>query len=160
MKEKTMALPVRRTTTPTSLTERWNPFRDLDDLHARMEQRMQGVRSEAPTGDAVMWAPAADTEETEDAWIVEADLPGVDRKDVNVEMRGSELTISGQVKERERTGIVRRRTRRKGRFEYRVTIPGEADAEGTEASLHDGLLAVRIPKSERAKPRRIAVKSG
>jgi HSP20 family protein len=151
MKEKTMAPPVRRTTTPTSLAERRSPFRELDDLHTRMEQRTQGVWSGAPTSAGVMWAPAAE---------IEAELPRVDRTDVNVGMRDSELKISGEVKERERKGIVPQRTRRKGGFDYRVTLPGEGDGGGIEASLHAGVLAVRIPKSERAKPRRIAVKSG
>jgi HSP20 family protein len=151
MKEKTMAPPVRRTTTPTSLTERWNPIRELDDLHTRMEQRTHGVWSGAPTSAGVIWAPAAE---------IEADLPRVDRTDVNVEMRDSELTISAEVKERERKGIVRQRTRRKGRFDYRGTIPGEGDGGGIDASRHAGVPAVRIPKFGRAKPRRIAVKSG
>jgi HSP20 family protein len=102
--------------------------------------------------------PAVDIEETEDGWVVEAELPGVDKKDVTVELRDSELTITGEIKERKRVGILRRRTRRKGRFEYRVTLPGEADAEGIDASLHDGVLAVRVPKSERARSRRIDVK--
>jgi HSP20 family protein len=126
-----------------------------------MEDLMQGVWSEtgAGSGHGIPWVPAVDIEETEDGWVVEAELPGVDKKDVNVELRDSELVITGDIKERERTGILRRRTRRKGRFEYRVTLPGDADADGVDASLHDGVLTLRVPKSERAKPRRIDVKA-
>jgi HSP20 family protein len=130
-----------------------------------MEELMQGVWSEAGAGagtgngHGIPWVPAVDIEETEDGWIVEAELPGVDKKDINVELRDSELTITGDIKERERTGILRRRTRRKGRFEYRVALPGDADADGVDASLHDGVLTLRVPKSERAKPRRIDVKA-
>jgi len=153
-----MALPIRRTSTSAPLTERWAPFHELDELHDRMEELMQGVWSETRAGNGIPWVPAVDIEETEDGWVVEAELPGVDKKDVNVELRDSELTITGEIKERERAGILRRRTRRKGRFEYRVTLPGEADAEGIDASLHDGVLTLRVPKSERAKPRRIEVK--
>ena len=104
--------------------------------------------------------PLADIEETDDAWIIEAELPGVDRDDVNVEMRDSELIISGDIKEKERKGILRRRTRRTGRFEYRVSLPGLSDQEHIEANLHDGVLTVRVPKSEQAKPRRIEVRTG
>jgi HSP20 family protein len=75
-------------------------------------------------------------------------------------MRESELVITGEIKERERRGVLRRRTRRLGRFDYRVTLPGEADPEGIDASLDDGVLTVRVPKPERAQPRRIEVKSG
>jgi HSP20 family protein len=103
--------------------------------------------------------PLADIEETEDAWIVEAELPGVDRKDVNVELREGELVITGEIKEKERKGIVRRRTRRTGQFEYRVMLPGQANEDQIEANLHDGVLKVRVPKSEKAKPRRIEVKA-
>ena len=53
--------------------------------------------------------PFADIEETDDAWVIEAELPGVDRKDVNVELRDSELIISGEIKEKERKGVLRRR---------------------------------------------------
>ena len=78
---------------------------------------------------------------------------------VNVELRDSELVITGEIKERERNGILRRRTRRTGHFEYRVVLPGQATDEGIEANLHDGVLTVRVPKPEQSRPRRIEVKS-
>jgi HSP20 family protein len=160
MKEIAMALPVRRSTTSAPVTERWNPISELDDLHSRMEQLIQGVWSDSLDGDGAVWVPPVDIEETEDAWVVEADVPGVDRRDINVEVRDSELTISGEIKEQERRGVLRRRTRRRGRFEYRVTLPAGADREGIDASLDEGVLRVRIPKSEESRPRRIDVKSG
>jgi HSP20 family protein len=83
----------------------------------------------------------------------------VNRKDVNVEMRDSELIISGEIKEKERKGVLRRQTRKAGEFEYRVTLPGDSDAEHIEANLHDGVLTVRVPKTEQAKPQRIEVKA-
>jgi HSP20 family protein len=145
------------------MTERWDPFRELDDLHGRMEQLMQGIwggsRGRDRPGEAALWVPDVDIEETEDAWIVEAEVPGVNREDVNVEVRDSELMITGEIKDRERTGVLRRRTRRVGRFEYRVTLPGDADPERIEASLDDGILMLRVPKPEQARPRRIEVRS-
>ena len=155
-----MALPVRRTqnVSPQPL-RRWEPFRELEDLQEQMDRLMQTVWSPGASGNGGTWIPVADIEETEDAWIVEAELPGVRREDVNVEMRDSELVISGEIKERERKGVLRRQTRRVGQFEYRVTLPGETDREHIEANLHDGILTVRVPKSEQAKPRRIEVKA-
>jgi HSP20 family protein len=155
-----MALPIRHSPASAQLSERWDPFHELDELHSRMEQLMQGVWSDARLGDGASWVPPVDVEETEDAWIVEAELPGVDKKDVDVQLRDSQLTIAGEIKERERKGILRRRTRRRGRFEYRVTLPGEAEADGIDATMHDGVLTVRVPKPERTKPRRIEVKEG
>ena len=108
--------------------------------------------------DVAAWAPPVDIMETDDAWIVEAELPGVDPEDVTVELRDSELSISGEIKERERQGILRRRTRRVGAFDFQVTLPGLADTEHVEAKLRDGVLTVRVPKPEQARPRRIEVK--
>jgi HSP20 family protein len=101
-----------------------------------------------------------DIEETEDAWIVEAEVPGAKSEDVNVEVRDSEVAITGDIKERERKGILRRKTRRVGRFEFRVTLPGKTDPDKVEAQLDDGVLTLRIPKPEVARPRHIEVRSG
>jgi HSP20 family protein len=162
--EESMALPVRQTeprsplATPSAVSGRWSPARELEELHERMDQLMEDLWSApAPNGDR-LWSPLVDIEETEDAWIIEAEVPGAKRKDVDVEVRDSELSISGEIKERERKGLLRRRLRRKGRFDYRVTLPGGADPEGIDASLNDGVLTVRVPKPEQARPRRIEVK--
>jgi HSP20 family protein len=151
-----MALPVRRRDTAPQPIQRWEPFRELEGLQEQLAQLMQ--RTSDGNG-AAPFIPLVDIEETEDAWIVEAELPGSKPEDVNVEVRGSELAISGEIKEREREGILRRRTRKTGEFDYHITLPGEADAENIEADLHDGVLTVRIPKPEQERPRRIDVRS-
>jgi HSP20 family protein len=156
-----MALPTRRSTSPSSnaTTQRWDPFREFEDLQAQMGQLIENVWSGTSIGNGI-WAPPVDIEETEDAWVVEAELPGAEQDDIKVEMRDSELVISGEIKERERKGILRRRTRRAGEFEYRVTLPGEIEGERIDASLEHGVLTVRVPKVERARPQRVEVKSG
>ena len=78
---------------------------------------------------------------------------------MNIELVGNELTITGEIKEREHKGTVRRRARRIGRFDYRVSLPAQVDSENIEASLTEGVLSVRVPKSERAQRRRIEVKA-
>lgn len=105
------------------------------------------------------WSPLVDLEETEHAYVLEADLPGVKREDVRVELDGDELLIAGEVREREREGVVRRQARMTGRFEYRATLPRDVDAERVEASLSNGVLTVRVPKSERVQPKRIEITS-
>ena len=154
-----MALPVRRSESSSGRPmQRWDPFREFEQLQDEMGRLMENAWSRgAENGGS--WVPLADIEETEDAWLVEAELPGVDRKDVNVELRDSELIITGELKEKERRGVVRRRTRRTGRFEYRITLPSQSNPERVEANLHDGILTVRVPKAEQAKPRRIEVKA-
>jgi HSP20 family protein len=139
---------------------RFEPFQEFEELQNQMGQLIESVLA-PPRGanGGSSWSPLVDIEETEDAWVVEAELPGVDRNDVTVELRDSELEISGEIKERERKGIIRRQTRRTGRYEYRVKLPGQANPEQIEAKLHDGVLTVRVAKTERTRPRRIEVKA-
>ena len=141
------------------LVRRRDPARELGDLHQQMERIMGEILTGAVPGDGALWEPPVDIEETDDAWIVEAELPGAKQEDVDVEVHENELVVTGEIKEKEREGIVRRRTRRVGRFEYRVTLPGEVDAERIDASLDHGVLTIRVPKPERTQPRRIEVGS-
>lgn len=101
--------------------------------------------------------PPADLEETDDAFVVEVELPGVKREDVEVELVGRRLTVHGERKERERVGILRRRTRRVGRFHYEVVLPNEVAENDVEARFADGVLTVRAPKTEKVKARKIKV---
>ncbi len=159
-----MALPVKQTDSPRrarpAALQTWQPFQELEQLNEQFGRLMDSVWAPTGAGNGGGWVPLADVEETEDAWIIEAELPSVDRKDVNVELRDSEVIISGEIKEKERKGVLRKRTRRTGQFEYRLTLPGQADEGHIEANLHDGVLTVRVPKSERARARRIEVKAG
>jgi HSP20 family protein len=156
-----MAVSVRRREAARQQMQRWDPFRELQDVQERLGQLVESGWTGGPISDvARLWTPPVDIEETEDAWIIEAELPGVRQEDVHVDVQDNELAITGEIKERERTGILRRRTRKTGEFEFRVTLPGQVDAERIDANLRDGVLTVRIPKPEQARPRRIDVKSG
>ena len=138
----------------------WAEFSELHDrmgrLLSELVEQTFGDRSASGPG----WRPAADVEETADAYVVELELPGVKRDDVTAEFGGSELTVSGQVKERERVGFLRTRTRPVGRFDYRVSLPAEVDEDKVTASLADGVLTVRVPKTERARQRKIPITAG
>jgi HSP20 family protein len=129
-------------------------------MRRMLEQTFGGFGFPSPLlGDEAGWSPLVDIEEQDDAYVLEAELPGVKREDVNIEVVGSELSISGEIKERERKGNVRRRVRRTGRFEYRVRLPEQVDPSKIEAKLDQGVLTVRVPKSERAQRHTIDVKS-
>ena len=100
-----MALPVRRREAPRPGVQRWGePFGELEELQQATSQLLERVLSGAPLPDGAFFTAHVDIEETDDAWIVEADLPGVSRDDVNVEVRDDELAIFGEIKERERKG--------------------------------------------------------
>jgi len=66
--------------------------------------------------------------------------------------------ISGEFKERARKGVMRRQTRQMGRFAYRVMLPEQVDAEKVDAKLNEGVLTVRVPKSQHAQRRQIEIK--
>ena len=150
------ALPTRRRDMTARPVRRFEPFREFDQLQAQMGELLESALAGAP-GEGAPWIPAVDIEETDDAWIVEAELPGVDKKDVDIQMNDSELVVRGEIKERERVGILRRRTRRVGEFEFRVTLPGQTDAEQIDAKLDGGVLAIRIPKPKETQPRHINI---
>lgn len=96
-----MTLPVLR---QPSLLGRWDPLRELDDLHDRMSQLIASAFGPAAGLPALASTPLADVTETDDAYLVEVDVPGVNREDITVEVTGNDLIIVGEHKERERAG--------------------------------------------------------
>jgi HSP20 family protein len=139
----------------------------LADLEDRMGNLIQSFFADpflaAPLAPAIapVWVPPVDIEETNDSYILEMDLPGVRPEDVNLELRdGNELRISGRYRERERTGNMRRQSRRGGEFEYDVILPGDVNAEQVDATLEDGVLLVRLGKAQGGQARRIEVRGG
>lgn len=132
-----------------------NPLTEFDQLLSEMSGLMEStVGGTAP---AVAWTPLADVTESDDAFHVEIELPGVKSKDINVEANGQELVVTGEIKEKERKGVLRRSTRRTGSFEYRLRLPGEVDTEKINAQMSDGVLNITVPKAEVAKPRHIEI---
>ncbi|MFC5957241.1 Hsp20/alpha crystallin family protein [Streptomyces pratens] len=140
----------------------WAPLRELEELRARMDQLMRaafpfpgGGFPEA--GAAEAWTPPADVEDTEDAYLMELELPGVDKDQISVEVGDGELDVHGEIKEKERTGVLRRQTRHVGQFDHRTNLPPNVDTEHITAELTDGVLTVRVPKAQKAKPHRIEI---
>jgi HSP20 family protein len=74
-----------------------------------------------------------------------------------VELGGGELMVTGEVKERERVGFLRTRIRRVGRFDYRLSLPADLEEARVSASLSNGILTVRVPKTAKARPRKIPI---
>jgi HSP20 family protein len=154
-----MTLPVRRHrsggTTERPLGWARNPLMEFDELLNQMSGLLEStVGGAAP---AAAWTPLADVTETDDAFEVEIELPGVNSKDIDVEANGQELVVTGEIKEKERKGVLRRGTRRTGAFEYRLRLPGEVDAEKVTAEMSGGVLTVTVPKAEVAKPRHVQI---
>ncbi|GAA4309454.1 hypothetical protein GCM10023086_28810 [Streptomyces venetus] len=132
-----------------------NPLTEFDQLLSEMSGLMESTVGGAAT--AVAWTPPADVTESDDAFHVEIELPGVKSKDIDVEANGQEVVVTGEIKEKERKGVLRRSTRRTGAFEYRLRLPGEVDTEKINAQMSDGVLTITVPKAEVAKPRHVEI---
>jgi HSP20 family protein len=108
------------------------------------------------------WLPAMDLVEAEDHFVLKADLPGLGEDDVSIEIQDNTLTISGERQadhEQSERGWYRVE-RQFGRFSRSLTLPEGIDADAVSAQFHNGVLAVRIPKPEERKPRRVQIKAG
>jgi HSP20 family protein len=151
-------LPARRSARNVPMVD---PSREFEDIYDRMGQLINMAFGDMPVGQVLNapWRPLADISETNDGYQVEVELPGVSKDQLNVELDDRELVITGEVAEpKQEDGKRRRRsTRRTGRFEFRASLPGDVNPEGVSATLTDGVLTVKIPKSEAAKPRRVEV---
>jgi HSP20 family protein len=135
---------------------RYQPLRDLEEIQQQTAQILEQMMGVPP--DVVRpWVPDVDIEETENEWILEAELPGARAEDIHVEADEGELTIRGAIVEKEREGILRRRTRRVGEFEYQVALPGLSGDVEPKARLHHGVLQVRVSKPEKARPRQVQI---
>jgi HSP20 family protein len=113
-------------------------------------------------GQPQRWVPAMDLVESDEHFVLKADLPGMTEDDVTIEIRDNALTISGERKaeheERERGWY--RVERSFGRFSRSLTLPDGVDADAVTASFDKGVLEVTIPKPEQRKPRRVAIGNG
>jgi HSP20 family protein len=149
-------LPARRSGRNLVLVD---PSREFEDIYNRMGQLMNMAFADiaTPMLADMPWAPMADLSETDNAYVVHAELPGVQRDQIDVELQDRELLISGEIQPAQ-NGHTHRSSRRTGRFEYRTMLPGDVQAGSVNAQLSNGVLTVTIPKSETAKPRKIEVK--
>jgi HSP20 family protein len=149
-----MTLPVLR----SPATAWWEPVGRLPELFEIASA--WSPPADAALGSRGVRAPLADVVETGDAYLVEIEVPGVRRRDLDVEVVAGELRITGERVEKERVGWLRRRTRRVGRFVCRTALPDDVDTDHISADLTGGVLTVRVPKAEHARARRIPVSVG
>jgi len=109
--------------------------------------------------DSVVWAPRMDVEETEDAYVIHADLPGIDKKDLNISLQDNVLTIKGERKHENKKETKNRfyLERAYGNFYRTITLPEKVKEEEIKAKYKDGVLTITLPKSEEAKPKLIEI---
>jgi HSP20 family protein len=146
---------------PASLY-RMDPRREMEDINSRFGQLIQSFFGDtaglAGLGGTSAMVPPVDVEETDSAYIVDVDLPNVNPDNVTIEMRGEELRIAGTFEQSDRGGIMRRKNRQGGEFEYVVDLPSDIDSDRVEATYDNGVLTVTVGKTADLQPRRIEIR--
>ena len=146
-----LLVPIKRNS-----TFGWPTFTELEHQLDRMFNTAPATEG-APLG---TWMPAVDIHETDDAYVIEADLPGMDKKDIEVKVVEDRVTLRGARKREEKheeKGYWRYE-RAEGNFERSFRIKGGIDAAKVDAHFENGVLTVKLPKPEETRPRQIEVK--
>jgi len=138
---------------------RWEPFNGFTKIHSLVNDLFEDGFKRSSDETSVRWSPAMDILESNDAYIIRAELPGFNKDALNVEIKDGTLTLSGERKSEELAEGVQYRSveRVSGKFVRSVILPKTVNADGVQASYKDGVLEIQVPKAEKAKPRQITV---
>jgi HSP20 family protein len=141
---------------------RWKPARGLfglGDFDRFFDDFFAPARYEAAESDAWNWQPVVDVYEKDDNIIIKADLPGVDKKNINVDLNGRVLTLSGERAEEKEANEDKcyRKERSYGKFVRTFKLATDVQPDKINATYKDGVLHVTIPKSEANKPKQITI---
>jgi HSP20 family protein len=145
---------------------RWDPFRELEDVSDRLNRMISRPALPRTSGKETMvvadWVPSVDVSETEGEYQIKAEIPDVKKEDVKVTVEDGVLTIQGERRqEKEEKGKKYHRVECSyGSFVRSFTLPDLVDEEKVKAEFKDGVLNLKLPKSEKAKPKAIEVKVG
>jgi HSP20 family protein len=139
----------------------WTPFESLNKVQSRINGLFDEnfVRSWPNAAASRAWYPAVDILESKDAYVLRAELPGMNKEDFNLELKEGTLTLTGERKFTKPAEGVQYRTveRVNGKFVRSFTLPETVKHDGIQATYKDGILEVHIPKAEQAKPRQIQI---
>jgi len=140
---------------------RFSPSNELRRLQREIDSVFQNMYPSDKDREAPVtgWTPRVDLSETEDAYHIHLDLPGVQKEDVDINLQDGTLTIRGERKEEQRAeGSNSVRVERSfGQFFRSFALPQTIQQEGIQASFDNGVLSVEVPKAEETKPRRIEI---
>ncbi|MDH5666441.1 MAG: Hsp20/alpha crystallin family protein [Nitrospira sp.] len=145
---------------------RWDPFRELEDMSERLNRVFARPALRTPGGKEHLtvadWIPTVDISETDQSYLIKAELPEVKKEDVKVRVEDGVLTLSGERRqEKEEKGKKYHRVERSyGSFVRSFALPESVDESGVKAEYKDGVLNLHLPKAEKAKPKAIEVKVG
>ena len=134
---------------------RWEPFAGLGDVRS-MFNDLVDENVDRPLS---KWHPAVDLLEGKDSYLIRTELPGMKREDIKVEVKDGTLVLSGERKsEKPAEGVEYRHVERvAAKFWRSFSLPETAKQDSIEATYKDGVLEIRVPKVEKAKPRQIEI---
>ncbi len=138
-------------------TTRYNPVREMITLREAMDQVFNDNYFRNRESRQQVWQLPIDAHATEDAIVIQADVPGLKPEELEVTLEGDTLTIRGELKARAEDRNYLLRERPTGRFERVLTINTPIDANKVKAEFADGVLTLTLPKSEAVKPKQIKV---
>ncbi|MEY4580060.1 MAG: hypothetical protein RL701_4763 [Pseudomonadota bacterium] len=144
--------------------ERWNPFRELEDMSERLNRVFgRSALARDLNRDALVafdWAPTCDISETNEEYLIKAELPGVNKSDVKVNVENGIVSIQGERKQEkeEKHRKLHRVERSYGSFLRTFSLPEGIDDAKIAAQYNDGILTVHLPKAPNAKPKSVEVK--
>ena len=143
---------------------RWEPFREFAALQNEMSRLVNSWAGAEGTGNGGTrsWVPSVDVWETDSDVVYAFDLPGIPESKISVEIEDGTLTVAGERERTEQTEGDRfyRYERRFGSFERSIGLPQGVKEDEIKADYKDGVLEIRVPKPEQAKPRRIQIGGG
>lgn len=147
--------------TPNELIK-WDPFNEMQTFHDDMNRVFTDFFGRVPARRSLaegLWAPLMDIEETKEELVVKAEIPGMAKDDIKIQITADVLSISGERKHEEESKdkTYHRIERTYGKFQRIIRLPTEVQSGKTKASYENGVLTIRIPKSEELKPREIAI---
>jgi len=135
---------------------KWDPFKDLEDIHDAFD-RFFGRELARPTRATELrrWVPTIDVIDEKDTVVVKAEIPGVDKKDINISLNEDTLTINGETKKEEEVKEENyyRAERYYGSFSRTIELPTAVEKDKVKATYKDGILTVTLPKTKEAKPK-------
>jgi HSP20 family protein len=141
---------------------RWDPFQDLQSFRDEMNRTLNRwfSREEGDEPTRRRWMPALDVTETEDAYQIDVEVPGLRPEDINVTVDQGMLTIQGERRSEEEKGdrSYHRVERHYGAFRRSISLPRDVDASKVEANYDNGVLRLRVPKTAGGQAKRIEVK--
>jgi HSP20 family protein len=141
---------------------RWEPFREIDTLQRQMNRLFDDFTLTKENRNGLKFVPAAELEETDDAIYLKLEIPGMDAKDLDIQVSAEAISVSGERKSESKTeenGVTRTEFRY-GKFERVIPLSVRVQNDKVEAEYSDGILRLTLPKAEADKNKVVKVKVG